>query len=227
MLFFDPHCIIKLAQDLLTLNGMPRKPLEYTNEYPYHIVARTNNKQWFPGSLDQIWEIFLSELRNMSLSKAFSPHSFILMSNHYHLIASCSWENDLSEVMRLFQYRTSVRINRLGKKINHCYGGRYKAGIIKHPVYYANASKYLYRNAVDANLCESVEEWPFVTGALLRPESFITCHDYDKPILKLEKFPLNWLNEGFDVKTYDKIRKASKKTEFKFSRSNFYRVPSD
>ncbi len=141
---------------MIVLYKMPRKPLIYTPDFPYHIVARCNNKEWFRGNMSDIWNIFCEEISNLNQDYNFAPHAFVLMSNHYHLIASCHQDFNLGFIMKLLQNRTAIQINKLSGRINHCYGGRYKASIISEASYYANALKYLYRNPVQAGLVKDV-----------------------------------------------------------------------
>lgn len=200
---------------------MPRKPLIYTPEYPYHIVARANNKEWFKGNLKDIWNIFETEFIQLNQRYNFSIHAFTLMSNHYHLIASCSQKYNLGYNMRLLQNRTAIRINTLSGRINHCYGGRYKASLITDEVYYANVLKYVFRNPVAAKLVTKVEHWPFstVNNLLSAKDSVIplSCHSFEKKIYNEVQDIFHWLNESFDSEDYLKIQKGLRKTHFTIS----------
>lgn len=67
---------------------MPRKPLIYTHLYPYHITARANNREWFNLQKSLIWQIMCDEASKICERQKFLIHAFVLMENHYHMIAS-------------------------------------------------------------------------------------------------------------------------------------------
>jgi hypothetical protein len=146
------------------------------------------------------------------------------MHNHYHLIASCSETYNLGYIMRLLQNRTAKRINSISGRVNHCYGGRYKAGIILEPNYYANAMKYLYQNPCKAGLTSKVEDWDFSDGSLFERKAGsvlpTSSHIFEKNLLIYEKDVMGWLNTNFNTNDYLKIKAASKRTVFRFPKSN-------
>jgi REP element-mobilizing transposase RayT len=209
---------------------MPRKRLIYTHEFPYHIVARSNNRDWFKVELAEVWEVFKEEFIELNQSYGFTGHGFVLMSNHYHLIASCSQDYDLGYIMRILQTRTSNRLNGLSGRINHVYGGRYKGSLIGDAFYYANVLKYVFRNPVKAGLCSRVEAWPYSTvGDLLKSSGSgipTSCHVFEKALFMNKQEKSNWLNESFRIEDDERIRKALTRTVFKLPQiSKEQRVP--
>lgn len=200
---------------------MPRKKLIYTSEFPYHIVARSNNREWFKGQLREVWEIFKDELLQLNQAYSFNVHAFVLMSNHYHLVASCSPDFDLGYIMRVLQTRTSNRINGLSGRINHVYGGRYKGSLISDEFYYANVIKYVFRNPVKAGLCNKVEEWPYsnVKEVFAKEESGIvtSSHIFEKYLYMNDEEKVSWLNEEFKMDDDERIRKGLTRTVFKLA----------
>jgi putative transposase len=50
---------------------MPRKKLIYTDQFPYHVTARSNNKEWFYLPISEVWNIFTSKLCEASLKFKF------------------------------------------------------------------------------------------------------------------------------------------------------------
>src|SRR5580704_8555974 len=109
---------------------MPRRKTIYTWEYPYHLVSRSNNQAWFSIPIDQCWEIFCDKLNHISDVYDFKIHSFVLMSNHTHLIGTPSEEHYLGEVMNWLQSSVARTINRVSGQINHVFGGPYKPSLI-------------------------------------------------------------------------------------------------
>ncbi|WP_410468746.1 transposase [Bdellovibrio bacteriovorus] len=198
---------------------MPRKPLLYTDEAPYHITARSNNQDWFYLPARDCWHLFRRGLNHIHNEFGFEIHAFVLMSNHYHLIGQCSKEHDLGEVMGWLQKFISKQINRRTGRINHVFGGPYKASLILHPYHYRNVYKYVARNPVKAGLSSIVEDYSYSTFSRKNEKGdFILVttplHWLDSvPRCRSEKS--HWLNQNFEERHYDVLREGLKRTIFK------------
>lgn len=87
--------------------------------------------------------------------------------------------------------------------MNHCYGGRYKAGLV-----------------------DKAEDWSYLSGSLLDVNAnmgiSMSCHLFEKALVMYEENLLSWLNTDYFDDDYKKLQRAACKTEFKFSRSNTY-----
>jgi putative transposase len=195
---------------------MPRRKLIYTDAFPYHINARANNKEWFYLPKDQVWRVFVKELNNLSENLYFKVHAFVLMDNHYHLLASTHSRFNLGVVMQKLQKNVSLKINREAGRINHLFGGPYRGSLVMTPDYYKTVLKYVYRNPVKAELCSKVEDYEFSTLnsgdiRVQRPQkNQIDCFvNYDQSCF------YNWLNHSFDPSKSLSVQKGLYKTEFK------------
>lgn len=125
--------------ELLATFIMPRKPISITNEHPYHIIGRSNNRDWFDLPLNYCYEVFTNVLTKVKQNYNFKLHAFVLMNNHYHMILSTP-EKNLSQGMRYFMTETSRGIRVKSMRINHIYGGRYRPCLITSSI---NGQQYL------------------------------------------------------------------------------------
>jgi putative transposase len=73
-------------------------------------------------------------------------HHFILMINHYHMVAQTEDEN-LDRAMQYFNSQVATRFNKLYGRSGHLWGGRYHCSILDTEGAYDRAVCYLYRNA--------------------------------------------------------------------------------
>lgn len=173
---------------------MPRAKAILQSEFPYNISARCINREWFNLPMSTAWEIFCQELTRTTHEHNLRIHSFVLMSNHYHLIASTPDAN-ISQCMHQFMTRTSRKLTRAGNRINETFAGRHYKCILQHPNYFLNAYKYNYRNPVSAGMCERVEAYPYSTlhGKLKLSKLLIPiCED---TTLSFDQIgTLKWLN---------------------------------
>lgn len=194
---------------------MPRLQKIYSPEFPYHLSARTHNKEWFQLPMEKIWETLSDYLYFINEAYKVEIHSFVLMDNHFHLIARFP-ENNMGEAMNYFMRESSRRISRDCGRINQVYGNRYFRSIIQKAHYLDHAYKYIYRNPVEAGLCERVEDYPYSTLHILlgkRNGVIPLAPDLRLDGRHLEK-TLKWLNEKPEEKDREEIRKALRKTEF-------------
>ncbi|MNJ91215.1 Transposase IS200 like protein [compost metagenome] len=200
--------------------GMPRKPLIYTHEHPYHILARSNNKEWFYLPTSDCWMIFSEGLNLIAEKFGFSTHLFVLMNNHYHLIGTCSERHDLGEVMSWLQKAVSRKINHKTGRINHIFGGPYRACLIKDPHHYANVFKYVARNPVEAKMSDCVSSYPYSTLNLrtqANPFLSVRIGEAKEWAVEVDSYRdrESWLDESFPESEYIVIRSALKKTVFR------------
>lgn len=169
--------------------------------------------------MDTVWKIFCEELKLANEVHNLQIHSFVLMSNHFHLIASTPNAN-ISQAMHQFMRRTSKSLTRVGNRINQTYAGRHYKCILQQYSYYMNAYKYNYRNPVAAGVCHNVEDYPYSTLPMvlgLRPHDFPIVDD----ILMAENRDgiLKWLNTAPDPEKLEAVKLGLRRQFFNAKRS--------
>jgi REP element-mobilizing transposase RayT len=199
---------------------MPRKPLFRTNTLPYHITARTNNREDFHVDLGTMWNIVESECRSISFKFGTEIHGLVLMPNHIHMLLTAPNE-DLGVVMNLFMSDITRISNLFSGRSGHLFGGPYHWTVVNSTRYFGHVLKYVYRNPVKANLCEKVEDYPYSTlhGLLGRSHLPFPIHytrvglelalPYDEP-----GYWLDWLNRPFPAEAEDAIKAGLRKRVF-------------
>ncbi|RZF21092.1 hypothetical protein DAY19_14020 [Halobacteriovorax vibrionivorans] len=139
---------------------MPRKSLIRTNTCPYHVTIRTNNKEWFDIPMPIVWSFCMKSINYANLHHPVEIQSFVLMSNHYHLMI---WtpNSDLDKFMFFFNSHLSKLIRKYTGRINRIFGDRYKWSLIKDQKYYLNVLRYIYQNPLRKDLSSLCEEYEF------------------------------------------------------------------
>ncbi|MBS1957964.1 MAG: transposase [Bdellovibrionales bacterium] len=199
---------------------MPRNPLIRSDLYPYHVTARTNNREPFPTSLDKTWELINSECFAITTKFESEIHALVLMPNHFHLLITIP-QLDLGKVMNVFIRNITKDSHSLSGKTGRLFGARYHWSSIQTSHYYLNALKYVYRNPIRAKICDTVDTYPYSTYSGL-----IGNHPLKVPIqftrLGLERIlgdePLkwnSWLNQPFSSECETLIRMGLKRTCFR------------
>jgi putative transposase len=194
---------------------MPRKPMNYISDFPYHVTARSNNQDWFYISKQKLFELFAIELQTIKNKFGARIHAFVLMDNHYHLLLSTKEEYNLGVVMQKLQRSISSQVNKEADRINHVFGGPYKGSLITDPNHYASVLKYVYRNPVKAGIVSRVEEYFFST---LYSDSDLFVEDTTNGIStrvpeKKDKL-LDWLNSPHTSEQNKYISSGLKRTKF-------------
>jgi REP element-mobilizing transposase RayT len=199
---------------------MARPKTPQQSLYPIHVTARSNNRDWFSIPLSACCDIFVGNLIDSAEKYQLNIHSFVLMSNHFHLILSTP-ERNLGPAMKNFMSKTSRRIARKSDRINHIFGARYKWSILNNSKSLAYVYKYVYRNPVRAGLAQTVEGYPYSSICHLRLSETISLplvENLDWSFLPFtQEARLSWLNAP-SPKEEELIRLALKRSTFAFSR---------
>jgi len=164
--------------------------------------------------MDLVWDVFCEELYMTNLLYDLQIHSFVLMSNHYHLIASTPDAN-ISKCMQYFSRSVSLRLTTMGNRINQTFAGRYFKSILHQPNHYLNTYKYCYRNPVTAKICDKVQDYPYSSLNGKLGGSRLGLHILNDDTL----FPntdecLRWLNTSLETTHLEAIRCAVKRKYF-------------
>jgi len=118
-------------------------------QYPgalYHVACRGNEQRdIFKDDLDR--RRFLQLLTQSLSIYTVKLHSYVLMSNHFHLLLETPLGN-LSEFMRHFNIAYTGHFNRRHRRAGHLYQGRYQSILVDKDAYLTLLSRYLHLNPV-------------------------------------------------------------------------------
>lgn len=127
-------------------------------EYPgavYHVLCRGDRREEiFLNDADRA--LFLATLGEMCERTGSRIHSYVLMSNHYHLLLETP-EPNLVAGMQWFQGTYTQRFNARHRLSGHLFQGRYKAIPIEaeRAEYFRLASQYIHLNPARARLLDA------------------------------------------------------------------------
>jgi REP element-mobilizing transposase RayT len=106
----------------------------------------------------QVIRIFFKALTETIEKYNILVHHVVLMSNHYHIIATATDKN-LDRAMQYLNSRVAVRYNKLSGQSGHLWGDRYKSCIISTDEHYTASVRYIYRNPKRANMVDNLEDF--------------------------------------------------------------------
>ena len=133
--------------ELCFLGNNMARPLriEYPNAH-YHVTCRGNDRRnIFRDDDDR--RAFLDRLRKSLDIYEVRLHCYVLMNNHFHLVAQTPRAN-LSEFMRHFNVAYTSFFNRRHRRTGHLYQGRFKAILVQPDAWLLGLSRHVHMNPV-------------------------------------------------------------------------------
>ncbi|MFC1841105.1 transposase [Thermodesulfobacteriota bacterium] len=130
--------------------------IEYEGAF-YHITSRGNDrKRIFYSKTD--YSRFKSYLKEGAKKFGFILHSYVLMTNHYHLLIETPNAN-LSKIMHYINGSYTTYINRKRGRRGHLFQGRYKSILVDRDNYLLELSRYIHLNPVKAGIVERPQDY--------------------------------------------------------------------
>ncbi len=128
--------------------------IQYPGAY-YHVMNRGNRREdIFVTEQDR--EVFLDALADSCETYHIKLISYVLMSNHFHLLVQTQQAN-LSEFMRHFLVSYTVRFNRRNGRSGHVFQGRFKSLLVDEDEYLLPLSRYIHLNPIRTRLFKTAE----------------------------------------------------------------------
>ena len=157
---------------------MARLPRLTLPDYPHHVIQRGNNRQAiFNGSDDYLY--FLELLHENARKFEVAIHAYVLMANHFHLLATPQTDTGLPQLMQSVG-RSYVRyFNDLQGRTGTLWEGRYRSTLIQTDQYLLTCMAYIDLNPVRAGMVSDPKDYPWSSHGHyvgLRSDKFITPH---------------------------------------------------
>ena len=125
----------------------------------YHVTSRGNERgKIFFTKTD--YRKFIEYLVHIKVKFGVIIHSYVLMTNHYHLLIETPDKN-LCKIMHYLNssYTTYINIKRI--RSGHLFQGRYKSIVVDKDNYLLELSRYMHLNPVRADMVKRPEQYPY------------------------------------------------------------------
>lgn len=146
--------------------------------YPYHIIQRGNNRQIvFASVADR--QVLLDLLLEGAGKFGVAVHAYVLMDNHFHLLATPQAANSLSLMMQSVGRRYVRYFNDRQRRTGTLWEGRYKSALIQTDRYLLACMVYFDLNPVRAGLVAQAQEYAWSSHghyAGLRIDKLVSPH---------------------------------------------------
>ncbi|WP_411877426.1 transposase [Polaromonas sp. YR568] len=144
----------------------------------HHIIQRGNNRQTvFSSAADQ--QMLLTLLGESARKFGVALHAYVLMDNHFHLLATPSTADGLPQMMQAAGRRYVRYYNDSQGRSGTLWEGRYRATVIHAERYLLPCMAYMDLNPVRAGLVAEAKDYPWSSYrhyAGLRVDSLLTPH---------------------------------------------------
>lgn len=139
---------------------MPRCARRIVPQVPLHITQRGVNR--CPTFItDEDFAFYLWALRDASIGARCAVHSYVLMTNHVHLLLTPDSESGPATLMRSLGRRYVRRFNERYNRTGTLWEGRYRSAVVDSARYFFACSRYIEMNPLRAGLVDEpgAYEW--------------------------------------------------------------------
>jgi len=143
---------------------MSRLPRLTLPGYPHHIIQRGNNRQAiFADKAD--YEAMLEMLERYAREAGVAVHAYVLMTNHFHLLATPATAEGIPEMMQAVGRRYVRHFNQRHGRSGTLWEGRYRSTLIQAERHLLACMVYIDLNPVRAGLVSDPADYPWSSHA--------------------------------------------------------------
>ncbi len=143
---------------------MARLPRLTLPGYPHHIIQRGNNRQAIFAS-NSDYEVLLKMIEEHAALAGVAIHSYVLMSNHFHLLATPGTEQGIPQMMQAVGRRYVRYFNQRQARTGTLWEGRYKSTLIQAERHLLTCMTYIDLNPVRAAMVVEPAEYVWSSHA--------------------------------------------------------------
>lgn len=128
--------------------------------HPHHVIQRGNNRQAI-FAVTEDYQTMLDLLDENARKFSVAIHAYVLMGNHFHLLATPETPNGLPQMMQAVG-RSYVRyFNDRQNRTGTLWEGRYKSTLIQTERYLLACMAYIDLNPVRAGMAAQAKDYPW------------------------------------------------------------------
>jgi putative transposase len=158
---------------------MPRRARLSMPGIPWHIIQRGNNRSACFYA-DEDYSLYLHYLGELSEKFECAIHSYVLMTNHVHLLMTPQREDSAALLMKHLGQRYVQYINRSYQRSGTLWEGRFRSCLTQSESYVLACYRYIELNPVRANMVRHPRDYrwsSYRTNAEGKANALITPHE--------------------------------------------------
>lgn len=127
---------------------------------PMHVLQRGNNRlACFYAAED--YAFYLRHLEEMSRRFQCQVHSYVLMTNHVHLLITPAEACSTALLMKHLGQRYTQYVNRVYRRTGTLWEGRFKSSLVQRDGYLLQCQRYIELNPVRAHMVVHPGDYPW------------------------------------------------------------------
>ena len=157
---------------------MARLPRLTVPGHAHHIIQRGNNRQAIFG-FGGDYELLLDLLQEHAHKQQVAIHAYVLMSNHFHLLATPETAEGIPQMMQAVGRRYVRTFNLRYQRTGTLWEGRYRSTLIQTERYLLACMAYIDLNPVRAGLVAEPADYPWSSHRHyigLKTDKLVTPH---------------------------------------------------
>ena len=139
---------------------MARLPRLNLPGIPQHVIQRGNNRH-VCFYTEQDYTVYLSKLKEYSEKYQVAVHSYVLMTNHVHLLMTPEEGDGVSKLIQSLGRYYVRYVNKTHGRTGTLWEGRYKSTLVDSENYFLTVSRYIELNPVRADMVGHPGEYPW------------------------------------------------------------------
>ena len=132
---------------------MPRRPRITLPGIPLHLIQRGNNRQACFYA-DEDYLLYLDWLEEYALLSGCIVHSYVLMTNHVHLLLTPACSDSAGQLMKRLGQRYVQYVNRTYHRSGSLWEGRFRSCMTQEAEYVLGCYRYIELNPVRAGIID-------------------------------------------------------------------------
>lgn len=192
---------------------MPRQKRQFLPGIPLHLIQRGHNRQpCFFAERD--YRIYLSKLNEYRHKYNIAIHSYVLMTNHVHLLLTPADMQGPSLMLQALGRYYVRYINSTYGRTGTLWEGRFKASLIESDAYFLAVSRYVELNPVRAGMVPVPGAYPwssYQTNAHGKANALLTPHELYKSLGSTRALRLRAYRRLFEQDVSERIVTAIRK----------------
>jgi putative transposase len=195
---------------------MPRRPRHVVPGQPHHVIQRGNNRAVSFVSADD-FATYRHILGEVSQRARCAIHTYVLMTNHVHLLITPEEEDGPASMMQMLGSRYVRYFNDRQMRTGTLWEGRFRSAPIDSERYFFACSRYIEMNPVRAVMSADPSKYrwsSFRCNAYGAVDSLVTPHDLygalgGEPAVRQRAYRAMF-EQSLEPELIDDIRRATK-----------------
>jgi len=157
---------------------MPRKPRVSIAGVPEHVIQRGNNRQAIFVD-DSDMKAFVTWLKDYAEKYDVAIHSWVFMTNHFHLLCTPLSQSAVSLLMQSLGRRYVQYFNRRHERTGTLWEGRFRSCMVQAEDYVIELYRYIELNPVRAGMVNDPTQYSWSSyqcNGLGKKSSLLTPH---------------------------------------------------